>query len=150
MAVRSYDETLNRLECLFMNDIEQNGLSSKSDLVGYAYLGEVEQQISDVATRKHKPGEQLEALVTAFDPISRSFCLLTDKEKIRIYRKNFDASFRAKTACRLDQELKAEVLLVTDWFVLLGLKQHAKVFQPYSVRINNHFYSFFKFYSCCV
>lgn len=126
MAVKSFNESSGRLECLFMNDIEQNGFSQKTDLIGYAYLDEPEHETSSSSSSQHKPGEQLEALVAGFDAITRSFCLIVDKEKSRAYKKNFDASFRAKTACRVDQELKAEVLYVSEWFALVGLKQHAK------------------------
>ena len=43
-----------------------------------------------------------------------------------MYKKNFDAGFRAKTACKMDQDLKAEVVFVSEWFAIVGLKQHAK------------------------
>lgn len=128
VAVKSYNESSGRLECLFMNDIEQNGFSQKTDLIGYAYVDEAGEVHHNHPQQPHhyKPGEQLEALVAGFDPITRSFCLIVDKEKSRAHKKNFDASFRAKTACRVDQELKAEVLYVSEWFVMVGLKQHAK------------------------
>lgn len=123
MAVKSYSEASGRLECLFMSDIEQNGFSQKSDLIGYAYLNPASEQD---AAHKYKPGQQLDALVIAFDPMSNVFCLLVDKEHIKVYKKNFDAGFRAKTACKMDQDLKAEVVFVSEWFAIVGLKQHAK------------------------
>lgn len=129
MVVKSFNESSGRLECLFISDIEQNGFSQKTELIGYAYVDEHHNDDNDdkeSAHGSHKPGEQLEALVVGFDPLARAFCLVVDKEKSRAYKKNFEASFRVKTACRVDQELKAEVLYIADWFVLLGLKQHAK------------------------
>jgi hypothetical protein len=123
VAVKSYNQATSLLECVFMSDMEKNGFNTNTELIGQAFLDD--SSVEQENAKTYKPGQQLEALVLGFDPITKVFCLLVDQKKIKVYKKNFDSSFRAKTACKLDQELKAEVLFVSCWFCIVGLKQHA-------------------------
>lgn len=61
----------------------------------------------------------------AFDPLAKVFCLTVDSKQIKVYKKNFDKNFRAHSAHKQNQVIKAEIMYVSQWFCIVGLKQHA-------------------------
>lgn len=120
VVVKSLNESTRQIECVFWNELEQNGLDKNTNMIGYSFVDEEESIKTD-----YQPGTQLNALVMAFDPIARVFCLLTDKKRIKIYSKNFDLAFRKNLICKIDQEIKSEVVYMSQWFCIVGLKAHA-------------------------
>jgi ribosomal protein S1 len=91
VAVKSYNKITNQLSCLFLFDSN----TIDNDLQGIAF-----------ATDKnvnYEEGTKLDALVLAFDPLTRVFCLMIDSKQIKIYKKNFDPKFRSQLVCKSDQ-----------------------------------------------
>ncbi len=74
--------------------------------------------------KKYTPGTRLEALVLTFDPVSNSYCLTIEPKIIKTYKKNFDTKFRSQVALKLEQVIKAEIIFVSSWFCIVGLKAH--------------------------
>ena len=91
VAVKSFNRVTKQLSCLFLLDSGE----LESDLQGIAFA-------TDTKT-KYAEGTKLEALVLAFDPLARVFCLTIDSKQIRIYKKNFDPNFRSQLVCKTDQ-----------------------------------------------
>ncbi|RNA15089.1 RRP5 -like protein [Brachionus plicatilis] len=116
VAVKNFNKSSRQIECLFINDLESNNFDQNSSILGYAFADEDEQ---------FAEGQRLEALVLAFDPLSKAFCLMVSKKAVKTYAKNFDAKYRAQIICKKEQSIKAEILYVSNWFCILGLKAHA-------------------------
>ena len=121
VAVKSFNKACGRVECLFLDELESNNFDATSSLIGHAYV-DVSSQID---AKTFKVGAKFNAMVLAFDPLARVFCLTLDKKKVRTYAKNFDPTFRNQLVCKSDQSIKAEVVYVCQWFCIVGLKAHA-------------------------
>jgi hypothetical protein len=120
VAVKSFNKSSGRVECLFVDELESNNFDANTSLMGHAYV-----DLSDTVETPFKIGAKFNALVMAFDPLARVFCLTLDKKKVKFYAKNFDESFRTGLVCKLEQSIKAEVIYVSQWFCIVGLKAHA-------------------------
>ena len=116
VAVKNFNKSSRQIECLFIEDLESNNFDQNSLIVGYAFAD---------LDEEYNEGQRLEALVVAFDPFSRAFCLIVNKKAVKTYAKNFDTKYRAQIICKKEQRIKAEVLYVSNWFCILGLKAHA-------------------------
>lgn len=122
VAVKNFNKSSGQIECLFVNDLEENNFDSNSNMIGYAFANPDDTE-EDV--KNYKQGCKLEALVLGFDPVAKAFCLTINKKSIKSYSKNFDPKFRSQIVCKQDQSIKAEILYVSQWFCIVGLKAHA-------------------------
>jgi tetratricopeptide (TPR) repeat protein len=66
-------------------------------------------------------GSEIDALLVDYDYLSSMFCLVFDKKLIKSIKTHIDT----KQVCRMDQQIKAEVIFFTANYVLVMLKQHA-------------------------
>ena len=117
VAVKSFNRASGQLECVVLDGSEDN-----SSLNAHAYA---DSSANESELSHYKPGAKLDALVLAFDPLAKVFCLTIDKKKMKTYAKNFDSSFRSHVLCKREQSIKAEVIYVSQWFCVVGLKAHA-------------------------
>jgi ribosomal protein S1 len=115
VAVKSHNRQTGLIECLFLDELKENDKDNLQNLIGYAYETE----------KAYEEGTKLSAMILAFDPLAKVFCLNVDKKKVKIYSKNFDASLTQTANCKVDQCVKAEILYVSNWFCIVGLKAHA-------------------------
>ena len=126
VAVKSFNKASGRIECLFLDELESNNFDLSSSLVGHAYVDATSSQENQINAKTFKVGAKFNAMVLAFDPLARVFCLTLDKKKVKTYAKNFDTNFRSQLVCKRDQSIKAEVIYVSQWFCIVGLKAHAQ------------------------
>jgi ribosomal protein S1 len=113
VAVKSFNKTTKQIECLFLNDLNQ---SNESNLVGIAFSS---------SNDNLEQGTKLDALILAFDPLAKVFCLSIENRKIKTYKKNFDPNFRCQVFCKQGQAIKSEIIYISEWFCIVGLKAHA-------------------------
>ena len=112
VAIRRFSKITRQVECVFISDEDK----FDSNLTGIAYvLEENEENVSE--------GVKMDALVLGFDALAKNFCLSIDKKVIKVYKKNFEA--RSQLTSRPDQIIKSEILYVSQWFCIVGLKAHA-------------------------
>ena len=117
VVVKRFNPHTLQAECNFVDELnEQNNY--ESNLIGVAFA-------ESSLDKKFTPGAKFEALILAFDPMAKVFCLTVEQKQIKTYRKNFDAKFCEQSACKPDQLIKAEILYVSQWFCIVGLKAHA-------------------------
>ncbi len=119
VVVKTFNNSSGQLECLFLNDLEEKS-NFKSNQIGYAFVDSDESD--DI--KKYTVGGKFDAMVIGFDPVARAFCLTINKKDIKIYAKNFISKFRHQINCKRDQSIKASVIYVSQWFVIVGLKAH--------------------------
>ena len=112
VAIKRFSKPTKQIECVFL---EEDGFDSS--ISGIAYAIDNEENICE--------GAKMDALVLGFDPLAKTFCLTIDKKSIKTYRKNFEKDARSHLSCRPDQIVKSEILYVSQWFGIIGLKAHA-------------------------
>lgn len=119
VVVKQFNLITRQIECGFADDLTE-ALSFRTDLTGVAFDAE----FSEESIQKYSPGTKLQALVLAFDPVAKLFCLTVDQKQIKVYKKNFDAKFREQSALKEEQVIKSEILYTSQWFCIVGLKAH--------------------------
>ena len=102
VVVKHFDAVTRQIECGFADDLT-DALHFKSNLTGIAFA-----VIGDDPIATYSPGTKLQALVLAFDPVAKAFCLTVDPKHTRVYRRNFEAKFRDQSTLKLAQVIKGE------------------------------------------
>lgn len=118
VVIKSFNKQSGQVECIVVKD-DSAEIDLNSDLIGHAFV--------DVAeSNSIRPGLRLDALILAYDPQVKVYCLSINKKANKIYKRNFDPEFTTKQAiCQQDQIVKGEILYASNWFCIVGLKAHA-------------------------
>jgi hypothetical protein len=137
VVVRQFNTTTGQLDCVFLDElIEKNEIVDNCKLTATAFVDNHEEDEGDLDSDSNEmknnmmscifaPGSKVEALVLGFDPIANSFCLTINKKNMKIYQKNFDTKFISNLKCKREQLIKGDILYVSSWFCIVGLKAHA-------------------------
>lgn len=125
IVVKSFSKSSGKIECMLIDELEANTFNDSSSLLGLAYIDISSDKENQINTKTFKIGAKFNAMILGFDPLERVFCLTLDKKKIKSYEKNFDKNFRSQLSCKEEQNIKAEVIYVSQWFCIVGLKAHA-------------------------
>jgi ribosomal protein S1 len=148
-VVKSFNKHSGQIECLFIDDLNEADMNSNLNLTGYAFATTPESDGVHNGTSQYRQGAKLDALVLAFDSLTKTFCLSVDKKIIKTYKKNFDETFRKQIVCKQDQSIKAEVLFVGQWFCIVGLKAHGLGRLAFMPLFKNDFTQINRYMSTC-
>jgi ribosomal protein S1 len=149
-VVKSFNKHSGQIECLFIDDLNDADMNSNLNLTGYAFATMPES--SDGAhdgANQYRQGAKLDALILAFDSLTKTFCLSVDKKTIKTYKKNFDEGFKQQVVCKQDQSIKAEILFVGQWFCIVGLKAHGLGRLAFMPLFRNDFTQLNRYMSTC-
>jgi len=125
VAVKSLSLGSGKIECMLIDELVANNFNTSSSILGNAYVDVSSDQENKLHSKTYKIGAKFNAMILGFDPLARVFCLTLDKKKIKTYAKNFDQNFRSQLTCKDEQTVKADILYVSQWFCIVGLKAHA-------------------------
>lgn len=99
------DQNTNKLTCQI-----------SEEMYGYGYMP-IEMNLDETKLT----GSEIESLIIDYDYLSSMFCLIFDKKLIKPIKTHSSTNL----ACRIDQQIKAEVAFFTNNYICVMLKQHA-------------------------